>query len=210
METENSTLTLRDSTFFDQHRCVSTEYTVLQPILLHESAALHGKLVVVVASALGHPQDLVTTCVVTQPGTRHDLQAVPVDVRVGQLGAGVQFWTVVVRVSVLTTVVVWTTVTLLICVTTLVSVDVRVVVSVVGIKTVLVVEAQVPPVAPGLVQLFPWQIVVVMLVKGPGRRIMAYDANTPRMKADIDFIMYVAWLTGAESKAIRCHDLERE
>ncbi len=101
---------------------------------------MHGKLVVVVASALGQPQDLVTTCVVTHPGTRHVRHAVPVDVRVGQLGAGAQFWTVVVRVvvSVLISVVVWTTVTLLIDVTTLVWMDVVVVVSVVGMKTVLV------------------------------------------------------------------------
>jgi hypothetical protein len=131
---------------------------------------LHGKFVVVVAKALGQPQDLVTTWVVTHPGTRHVRQAVPVDVSVGQFGAGAQFWTVVVHVvvSVLTSVVVWmrVAVTLMICVTTLVWIDVVVVVWVVGIKTVLVVWPQVP-VAPGLVQMLPRQIVVGVTVTCP-------------------------------------------
>lgn len=109
------------------------------------------------ASALGQPQDLVTTSVDTHPGTRHVLHAVPVEVSVGQLGAGAQLFWVMVLVVVETwmTVVVWTTVTLLTCVTTLVSVSVDVVVSVVvvGMKTVRV-DAHVP-VAPGLVQAFP-------------------------------------------------------
>ena len=123
----------------------------------------------VLASALGQPQDLVTTCVVTHPGTRHVRQAVPVEVSVGQLGAGAQFCTVVVLVCVLTTVVVLirVAVTLRICVTTLVWTDVVVVVCVVGTKTVLVDCAHVPPVAPGLVQVLPTQTVVGVTVICP-------------------------------------------
>jgi hypothetical protein len=75
---------------------------------LQASRSLHGKLTVVVASALGQPHDLVTATVVVHPATRHVRHAVPVDVSVGQLGAGAQFCTVVVLVCVLTTVVVCT------------------------------------------------------------------------------------------------------
>lgn len=53
---------------------------------------------VVVASAL-HPQLLVTATVLTQPGTRHVLHAVPVEVSVGQTFGGAHA-AVVVRVVV--------------------------------------------------------------------------------------------------------------
>lgn len=46
-----------------------------------------GKAVVVVASAAGHPHDLVTPTVVVHPGTKHVLQAVAVETSVGQSGA---------------------------------------------------------------------------------------------------------------------------
>lgn len=58
--------------------------------------------------AAAHPQLLVTATVLTQPGIRHVRQAVPVDVRVAQLGAGAQFLVVVlISVFVVVTVVVW-------------------------------------------------------------------------------------------------------
>lgn len=117
------------------------------------------------ARALGQPHDLVTTSVVTHPGTRHVRQAVPVDVSVGQLGAGAQGLVVVfVVVVVLMTVLVWMTVA--VTVDTRVTMLVVVAVLVVATVTVFVVASHV------LVQLAPRQMVV-------GVRVICRSSTCP-------------------------------
>ena len=60
-------------------------YTVVHPILLHESGSLQGNETTDVGSAPVHPHGLDTTDVVVHCGTRQDLHAVAVLVSVGQL-----------------------------------------------------------------------------------------------------------------------------
>jgi hypothetical protein len=88
---------------------------------LHESGSLQGNETVAVGKAPAQPHGRVTTWVVVHCGTRHDLHAVAVLVRVGQGAALLQgFVTVEVKLVVVTRVVV------LVLTLTLTTVDVTV------------------------------------------------------------------------------------
>lgn len=100
-----------------QQAAVANEYTVLHPISLQALGSLHGKFTVVVANAAAQPHGFVRTEVVVQPGTKHVLQAVPVEVTTGQL--------TLLQAFVDTEVVVKIEVAVVVCLTVVVATDVK-------------------------------------------------------------------------------------
>jgi len=73
-----------------QPACVTTSYIVVHPMRLHTpgSLSLQAKFTVDVGNAAGHPHGRVSRTLVTHPGSRQVLQAVPVLVSVGQAACG--------------------------------------------------------------------------------------------------------------------------